>query len=115
MTLTSTCRESGEIVITSGRRLTIETAADFMRLLREGLEASQHVSIELDPAVEFDLTGIQLFCSVCKTAAAQGKIFSYNGLRPQALEDMVEACGAQRHAACKQNQNSNCLWFGGAQ
>jgi anti-anti-sigma regulatory factor len=115
MSLTSTCRENGEIVINSGNCLTIETASEFMRFLREGLEASQTVSVELEPAVEIDLTGIQLFCSACKTAAAQGKTFSYHGPRPQALEDMIEACGAQRHAACKQNMDSNCLWFGGAQ
>jgi anti-anti-sigma regulatory factor len=115
MSLTSTCLESGETVITSGNSLTIETASEFMRLLREGLETSRNVSVELEPAVEIDLTGLQLFCSACKTAAAQNKTLTYHGPRPQALEDIIEACGAGRHAVCKQNMDSNCLWFGGAQ
>lgn len=114
MALTSTCRENGEIVINSGDRLTIENAADFMRLLREGLEASQNVAVELAADVEIDITGIQLFCSACKTAAAQGKTFSCRGPRPQALEAMIQACGVERHTACKQNMDSNCIWFGGA-
>ncbi len=114
MTLTSTCRENGETVINSGDRLTIENAADFMRLLREGLDASQNVSVEFEAGVEIDITGIQLLCSACKSAAAKGKTFSCNGPRPKALEDMIEVCGAGRHTACKQNMDSNCIWFGGA-
>jgi len=115
MALTSTCRENGEIIITSGDRLTIESASDFMRLLREGMEASRNVSVELEAGVEIDITAMQLFCSACKTAAAQGITFSCHGPRPPALHDMIEACGAGRHTACKQNMDSNCLWFGGVQ
>jgi len=112
MTLTSTCRENGQIVISSGDRITIESAADFARLLREGLEASQTVALEFEPGVEIDITGLQLICSACKTAAARGVTLSCQGTRPQALNDMIASCGAQRHTACKQNMNSNCIWFG---
>lgn len=115
MALTSTCRENGEYVISSGDRLTIESAADFARLIREGLEASQHVSVEFEPEVEIDITGIQILCSACKTAAANGRSFSYQGVRPRSLTDMIEACGAERRAACTQNNNSTCIWFGGVE
>lgn len=115
MALTSTCRENGDIVITSGDRLTIENAAEFLNLLREGFEASRRVTLEFEEGMEIDLTGIQLICSACKTAAAQGKSFTYGGIRPAALDGVIQACGAERHTACKQNNNSNCLWFGGIQ
>jgi len=113
MALTSTCRENGDIVINSGDRLTIENAADFIRLLSEGLETSENVSVEFEPGVEIDITGFQLFCSACKTASARGKLFSCLGPRPLTLENMIEACGAGRHRACKQNMDSTCTWFGG--
>lgn len=114
MNLMSTGRENGEIVITSGDRLTIETAADFRRLLAEGLEAAQQVSIEFQPEVAIDITALHAICSACKTAASLGKSFSYQGPRPRSLDDLVEACGAGRHTVCNQNNDLGCIWFGGA-
>ena len=113
MALMSTCLKNGEIVINSGDRLTIETAADFLRLLREGFEASKNVSVEFEAEVEIDITVIHALCSACKTAAASGKIFSYQGPRPLALADIIEDCGIELHAVCKHNSDSTCIWFGG--
>jgi len=113
MSLKSTSRD-GEVVITSGDRLTIESAAEFRRLLAEGLKASQRVAIEFEPGVEIDISGIHAICSACKTAASDGKLFSYRGPRPRSLDDIIEACGAGRHTVCNQNNDMNCIWFGGA-
>lgn len=115
MSLSICSRDHGGIVITSGDRLTIESAADFMRLLRQGLETAPQVVLELEADVAIDLTGLQLICSACKTAASAGKSFSYSGPRPHALQDIIDACGAQRHTACKQNMDSHCIWFGGTE
>lgn len=113
MALNSSWRENGEINITSGDRLTIENAADFARILREALEASNNVSIELEPTVEIDITGVQILCSACKSAATGGRSFSCKGPRPQGLADMIAVSGAERNALCKHNDNSSCIWFGG--
>ncbi len=115
MALTSVCRENGEIVITSGDRLTIENAAEFARLIREGMETAHQVRVEFEAECELDITGLQVLCSACKTAAAHGKVFLCSGQRSQALVDMIESCGAARHAVCKQNNNSTCIWFGGVE
>ncbi len=115
MALASTCRENGEIVISSGNRLTIENVGEFARLVREGLEASQQVSVEFEPEIDIDITGIQVLCSACKTAAASGKTFSCSGPRSRALAEVIRACGAERHAVCTQNNNSTCRWFGGVE
>jgi anti-anti-sigma regulatory factor len=114
MPLNSSVRENGEIIITSGDRLTIETAADFSRIIREALEASPNVSIEFEPAVEIDITGVQILCSACKSGANSGTTFSYCGPQPQALTDIITTCGAERHTVCKHNNDSTCIWFGGA-
>jgi anti-anti-sigma regulatory factor len=114
MPLNSSVRENGEIIITSGDRLTIENAADFARLAREAMEASNVVAIEFEPAVEIDITGIQIICSACKSAAQSGKTFSYSGPQPQALADIITSSGAERHAICKHNNDSTCIWFGGS-
>lgn len=114
MPLNSSVRENGEIIVTSGDRLTIENAAEFQRIVREALEASDTVAIEFEPHVEIDITGVQILCSACKSAAQSGKTLLYHGLLPQALADIVDSSGAMRSAACKHNNESTCIWFGGA-
>lgn len=113
MALNSSYRENGSIVITSGDRLTIENAGVFTQLVREALEASQNVTLEFEADVEMDITGVQVLCSACKSAAAAGTSFSYRGPLPQGMADIIIASGAERHALCKHNNDSNCIWFGG--
>jgi anti-anti-sigma regulatory factor len=113
MALNSLCRENVEIIISSGDRLTIENAGVFLQLAREALEVSKSVLVEFEPDVVFDITGLQIICSACKSAAAGGKSFWYRGPQPQGLADIINACGAERHAVCKYNYDSDCIWFGG--
>jgi anti-anti-sigma regulatory factor len=114
MPLNSSVRENGDVVITSGNSLTIENAAEFSRLLREAIEAAKLVAIEFEPGVAIDITGVQAICSACKSAVQGGKVFTYHGPQPQAMTDIISSSGAGRHAACKHNNNSTCIWFGGA-
>lgn len=114
MPLNSSIRENGETVITSGDRLTIENAADFSRIIREALAVSHLVAIQFEPSVEIDITAVQILCAACKSASDNGRIFTYQGSRPQALADIITRCGAERCAVCKQNNDSTCIWFGGA-
>ena len=103
----------GESIISSGSRLTIENASDFLNIIREGFESSDRIAIDFEPSVEIDITGLQLLCSACRSAAGAGKTFFYKGLQPQALTDIIKLCGAERNSACKQNSDSTCIWFGG--
>lgn len=114
MQLNSSVRENGEIIITSGDRLTIENATEFAHILSESLASASVVVLEFEPAVEIDISGMQIICSACKSAAAGGKVFSYHGLQPQALATLIASSGAERHAVCKHNNDSTCIWFGGA-
>jgi len=114
MPLNSSVRENGEIIITSGDRLTIENAADFSRIIREAFEASRTVSLEFEPSVEIDITGVQILCSACKSAAQSGATFMFHGASPQGLADITASSGAERRTVCKHNNNSTCIWFGGA-
>ena len=114
MPLNSSVRENGDVFITSGKSLTIENAAEFSRILREALEAAKLVAIEFEPDVAIDITGVQVLCSACKSAAQGGKKITYRGPQPQAMTDIIFNSGAGRHAVCKHNNNSTCIWFGGA-
>lgn len=114
MPLTSSVRENGDIIISSGDRLTIENAAEFTRIAREALESANTVAIEFEEGAAIDITGVQVLCSACKSAAQYGKIFTFHGAQPAALLEVIDACGATRHAVCKHNNDATCIWFGGA-
>jgi len=101
-------------IISSSNCLTIEAVDDFARIIREAFDRTTHILIEFDPLLEIDITGLQILCSACKSAAACGKTFSYRGALPQTLTDIISRSGAERHPVCKQNNNSTCIWFGGA-
>ena len=112
-TLGSSRQKNGDILITSGGRLTIEDTSEFAQLIQAGLAEAQAVAIEFDPDLVADITVLQVLCSACKTAASWGKTFLCHGAIPKALVDLVAAAGTERHGRCKQNNDGLCPWFGG--
>lgn len=113
MGLNSHVCENGQVTISSGDRLTIENSGEFLNIVRDALLSSSEVEIEFATGVEIDLTGLQIICSCCKSAARDGKVFKYKGPQPESLTNLIHATGAERHAVCKHNNDSTCLWFGG--
>ena len=106
---------NNECVISSGDRLTIETVADFIELVRTSLTEATTVVVEFPADVEMDITALQVFCSACKAATAEGKRFIHRGPAPQALLDLSAATGAERHTHCN-NKNIACFrQFGGTE
>jgi len=102
-------------VISTSTRLTIETIADCAQRIRQGLTEATTVVIAFEPEMEIDITALQLFCSACATAAAEGKHFLYQGQLPQALLDLLTAAGAERHEHCSKNHNTTCFRLVGGQ
>jgi len=105
--------EDGSITISSGKRLSIENANDFAMCLSEALAASQRVDIAFDANAEADITTMQILCSACKTAAAEGKTLTHQGFGTESLRKLVVAIGAENHGICKHNNDNLCIWFGG--
>ena len=103
-----------EVIISSGDRLTIETTGEFAQRIRQGLAEAGTVIIEFESDVELDITALQVFCSACMKATAEGKRFIHRGAAPQALLDLTAAVGSERHKHCK-NDNMLCFrQFGGS-
>lgn len=113
MPLSRVVHENGNITVRSGERLTIENADELRQVLIESFGQSGHVTICFDPALELDITALQIICSACKTAARNNSVFVYEGALPEGLAALVTTCGAERHSACKYNNDSTCIWFGG--
>ena len=102
-----------ELIISSGEKLTIETTAEFVELIRKGLAEASTIVIEFSPDLDLDITGLQVFCSACKAATALGKKFIHRGPLPKALRDLAAAVGSERHEHCANNNMSCFRKFGG--
>lgn len=111
--LSSSSQPDGTVLIHSGRRLTIEDSADFVRLIGVGLAEAQKVAVQFDPDLEADITALQVICSAHRTAIARGKEFVCYGRIPQALQDLAAAVGSERHRECNYNKGNLCPWFEG--
>ena len=109
----SSFEQENERVVKSGKRLSIDTIAEFVQQIRNGLTEETTVVIELEPDVEMDITALQVLCSACKQAAAEGKKITHRGPAPRALLDLVAAVGAERHERCRNNNISCFRQFGG--
>ena len=97
-----------EAVISSGKRLTIETIGEFLVSIRRGMAEADTVIIDFDPDVVLDITCLQVFCSACRTAGAEGKKFAHRGPIPKALADLIVEAGSERHEECGY-KNGSCF------
>jgi two-component system chemotaxis sensor kinase CheA len=63
----------GLVTIAAGAAVTVETVVDLRQGLLTALARGRETLVDLKGAVNFDLAGLQLLCSACKTFAASGK------------------------------------------
>lgn len=103
----------GSITISVGTRLVIENAVDFSKSISAALVIAQKVAVKFDGMIEMDITALQVLCSACKTAAAEGKIFTQQGPRPELMDHLIPAAGAECLGPCRYNTDNPCTWFGG--
>lgn len=85
--------QKSERVVSSGDKLTIETVAAFAQLIRKELSEASTVVLEFSESVELDITALQVLCSACKTASAEGKTIAYRGPLPKFLQELVTVTG----------------------
>lgn len=108
-------KDTAITTIVSGARLTIENAADFAKSISAALAASPTVELAFAAEVEMDITALQILCSACKTATAEGKSFTPQKAGTESLRQLLVAAGAQYQGSCKHNNSNPCIWFGGEQ
>jgi anti-anti-sigma regulatory factor len=113
--LDTTEQQAKEIVINSGERLTIETIAGFIQRIHQALALSDTIVIEFQQDVEMDITALQVFCSACSSATAEGKQFLHRGPPPKILLELATAAGSERCTHCNNNNISCFRQFGGTQ
>lgn len=113
LTLSHTLNDAGQLTITIGGRLAIDTAATLKDFLLEQLPAATCIRLDTCSLEEIDLTGMQLLCSACWTAQSENKTFQFSGTPAPCLTTAINNLGFQDHKICKHNADISCIWCGG--
>ena len=91
----------------------IEGAAELQSALAEAISGVVQVKLDLQKVESIDITALQVICSACKTAAANG-CYLFSDLKlPECMIKLNSVIGAHITTHCSQNNGEPCLWFGG--
>ncbi|CAH2031230.1 STAS domain-containing protein [Trichlorobacter ammonificans] len=113
LTVSHTFGNDGQILVTIGGRLAIDTVAGFRAFLTEQLPQAATVKLDAASLEEIDLCGIQLICSACHTALCAGKMFAFSGGIPACVQTTISSLGLQGYDVCKYNSDITCIWCRG--
>jgi len=113
LTLAHTLNDAGQLTITIGGRLAIDTTAALKDFLLEQWPASKSIRLDSSALEEIDLTGMQLLCSACYTALSENRSFRFSGKPAPCIAQGVDNLGFQDHKLCKHNASISCIWSGG--
>ena len=100
-------------VLTIGGAMTIQRAAELKALFADALARSDRVLIGLGGVTDVDLCGLQLLCSVQRTAAQLRKHFVLAGEVPEALGRAAQEAGLCVRSYCGAADPGRCPWKGG--
>lgn len=90
--------------------LTLPQAEELKKAFLKALGETDDITLVFDHVQNVDLSLLQLFCSLHRSATQQRKHVKLEGTAPQALKDAVDASGFSRHAGCKLDLDKSCLW-----
>lgn len=113
LTLSHTLNEAGQLTISIGGRLAIDTTAALRNFILEQLPAAQSVCLDTSALEEIDLTGMQLICSACFTALSENRAFTFSAVRASCMAQAVDTLGFKDYKVCKHNSEISCIWCGG--
>lgn len=115
-TITKSVEQDGSsATVTISGVLKIDGAAELQRVLGEALAEAPSVVLHAEQLQDLDLTIVQILCAACKSAAASGRFFTFQGTLPDSLALFNNGIGAYKGAACRHNNDEPCVWLGGTQ
>jgi anti-anti-sigma factor len=86
--------------------LTIQSAGQVRRVLREALDSCQTIKISLKNIESIDLSCIQIFCAAHKTAFKADKRLALEAALPETAVLAIEQAGFDCLKDCGNNENA---------
>jgi ABC-type transporter Mla MlaB component len=91
--------------------VTIQNALAFRDALREWIEKSDTLELNLGGVADADLTCLQLLCSVHRSIMNMKKNMTVMGELPEAIGKSVREAGFVRERGCRSEENNRCIWM----
>ena len=108
----ATLKKTGEkMQVVLNGELTLPQAEELKKTFLKALGEADDISIVLDNIQDLDLSLLQPFCSLHRSALQLKKHIKLEGTASPALKDVVDSAGFSRHAGCKLDLDKSCLWF----
>ena len=79
LTLSHLLNDAGQLTISIGGRLAIDTVAILRDFFLEHLPTAKSIRLDTGALEEIDLAGMQLLCSACYTALSENRSFRFSG------------------------------------
>jgi anti-anti-sigma regulatory factor len=90
--------------------LTLPRAEEIKNTFAAALSGAGSISITFGTVSDIDLSFLQLFCSLHRSAEREKKTVRIEGPAPRALKEAAESAGYLRLAGCKLDCDKTCLW-----
>lgn len=114
LAVSHTLSQDGSVLeVSISGRLAIDTAPTLLELFTTQMPAAQKIRLSVSSLEEIDLAGMQLICSACRTALAEGKSFNFRDTLPPCVQEAINVIGLKRYTTCKHNITLPCIWCGG--
>ncbi len=114
MAIEPEAKGSGDVLTIEGA-MTVQRAGEIKTLLADALARSDRVVIGLGGVTEVDLCGLQLLCSVQRTAAQARKSVALAGPLPGVFGRAAAEAGVCVRSDCGADDAARCPWKGGAE
>ncbi len=96
--------------ITLDGELTLPRAEELKKLFVQALDDRDAIAVKFGNVRAVDLSFLQLFCSLHRSAVTRKKEIALEGAVPTALKETAAEAGYLRLAGCKLDFEKNCLW-----
>jgi ABC-type transporter Mla MlaB component len=95
--------------------VSIQNALGFRDALKEWIERSDTLDLNLDGVAEADLTCLQLLCSAHRLVMNMGKKMIVAGELPESIGKAARQAGFVRERGCRGEESHKCIWVMGAE
>ena len=105
--------ENNEVTVPLDGEITIQKASELKDLIWSHLQKCKVINFDAARITAIDVAGLQLLCSVHRTAQIRGG--DAHILTPPLpyLKQVIKDAGFKRHRSCALDTKHSCLWTSG--
>jgi anti-anti-sigma factor len=107
--------EKHEVTVPLDGEITIQRASELKDLIWAHLQNSKVINFDTSKITAIDAAGLQLLCSVHRTAQTRGGDAHILQPMPANLAQTIKDSGFKRPRACALDIKHSCLWTQGEQ